>query len=1453
MTTEIKDSAFRAYEEYILKGKKVDEGLKSLVEGSDTFNYLKCIDILTKRGPSLTSEERSFLESYIFRASTQESRKIAVRYDLLQYDSAKSEEDKKRILDKLASNYLNLRFEHPQPSDLGAKPASKAVEGPKEEKPVLDAIDVVEELKHLYSRSRGLSEYNKSALARVDLTKLTSNDFIQLLRMMGQDIILLDSPALYEVYAKWLAEEYKKNKYYGVNPEILRNMTIEQMERLRNKLPGLNEDETFSGIYVSKKFSRELSEEENSHLTYKERRANLIKMYEYAKILPHKLSGLKSSLLLEILENGLKLDLYEESYFLEYLSVPARDNFVKRGVAPNVGTWRNCIQSVQAAHNRQGVSSQLRDKDRELLTKYLQYFFLHGKTVENFNEFVEQRLLVAVWEVAMLTSGKKVEFTPENTGRLEKVAGEVSINIGDQNKDVFAIGEDVSLWIELKNVPTLFIKVFEINTENYYRKNMSPFKTDVNLDGLIASIERTVEYKQAPQILFREELKFPELKNKMGLFVIELIGNGRSSRAILKIGTLSVITRPTVAGQVCYILDGERKVCSHESTGIWMDSQYFKASVERGGRIMVPYLPSGGSRTSKAILLHQGLAQLVEIGRMEEVYTLHCGFYVLPESFIMGKIATIMLRPQLQVNGRLADLSLLKNIKCTLYTSNYIDNIPSTKVYDKLTLSETGELLIKFQVGANIDKMGLVFAAEVQNISKDRRDTLTAQHEISFATHTSDNATAELYLRLTPSHQYELLVLGKNGEPIANSLVNLNFTSEMFGYVITREGTTNAEGVVRLGRLKGVLSLSAVFTQSSGKTRINKTWMMPDSTVMQYPAIMDIVEDETVDLPVAAECFDEKRFTLRSVEGGMVLSDCSSALAREAAKDQLYGTVHVKGLKSGKYVLSGVGKSDIAIHVHRGVYWPENPAYILKQYSLLENSAKQGFIKIKNVNFEETKEGKGRMSIQIEGATKNQWRVHVMLFRYIPENLNQLTMTLLARDSFTSVESFFQKWTNFYLSNRELSTEFRYCFDRRHQTRFTGNTLDKPKLVLKRTLIQSTRTEQEAQFLGTTYSAVAEAPMQVPQSKADYDLFQQQVVPEACMLNCMPEGDRLYSRSMAFEPPSRGPRGEISMFQNFLGLEPLAKYNMPASPDGKIVVELEENYGEKYGCALILAVDRGSVAHYLHPLAGTKVQKRDLSLAKPLSCDKTYSEMRTNKCVEKYETYLIDDITNTDLQTVDSLEKVLLIIKELMRMYGVSIQDFDKFERLIQWNGLAEEEKNKVMSRYTSHELHLFIYKKDPDYFNRVVKGYLQNKMEKTFVDFYLLKDLASMLPYATNPSLHELLNPLEKALLAESLVSSGNTKLATEIALRMRHALLAQKKTAAEQNRVFDTVLSLGALKTNKDSMSLWPYLDVAVGKLKEEATVSATSAQNGMLDMVGGNVDPFMPRNNLTINTYT
>lgn len=139
----------------------------------------------------------------------------------------------------------------------------------------------------------------------------------------------------------------------------------------------------------------------------------------------------------------------------------------------------------------------------------------------------------------------------------------------ESNKELYGVEEEVELLVEHKNIQTLYAKIFEFNTETYYKKTLSPFNTSVNLDGLVASEEYNFEYKKPSNKKFTETYKFPSLKGKVGLFIVELIGNGMSARAIIKKGSLSLIHKAGVAGHIAYILDEKKQICQGEKTGLY--------------------------------------------------------------------------------------------------------------------------------------------------------------------------------------------------------------------------------------------------------------------------------------------------------------------------------------------------------------------------------------------------------------------------------------------------------------------------------------------------------------------------------------------------------------------------------------------------------------------------------------------------------------------------------------------------------------------------------------------------------------------------------------------------------------------------------------------------------------------------------------------------------------------
>lgn len=108
-----------------------------------------------------------------------------------------------------------------------------------------------------------------------------------------------------------------------------------------------------------------------------------------------------------------------------------------------------------------------------------------------------------------------------------------------------------------------------------------------------------MEYNNPPIIRSIQEIGFESLSNKTsGIFVVDFIGNGVSSRAIIKKGRLTVIDKITPAGSLFHILDENLEICKGSSTGIFVEGKFYNANEE--GKIMIPFANS--TRSVKAIL-----------------------------------------------------------------------------------------------------------------------------------------------------------------------------------------------------------------------------------------------------------------------------------------------------------------------------------------------------------------------------------------------------------------------------------------------------------------------------------------------------------------------------------------------------------------------------------------------------------------------------------------------------------------------------------------------------------------------------------------------------------------------------------------------------------------------------------------------------------------------------------
>lgn len=182
--------------------------------------------------------------------------------------------------------------------------------------------------------------------------------------------------------------------------------------------------------------------------------------------------------------------------------------------------------------------------DDKIIKNYLTHFF---KTADNFTEFEKFFLPHYLKETFYETKLKQGENVPKineiySEAQLEAIKDQKKLKFCQTNKSKFEHGDEVKLKLKIKNIPNLTINIFEINPENYYKTNKKEISAKIKLDGLLPAKQITETFDQPPIIQFEKEFEFKDIQEReRGIFIIEFIGGGLSSRAMIRKGNLTLI------------------------------------------------------------------------------------------------------------------------------------------------------------------------------------------------------------------------------------------------------------------------------------------------------------------------------------------------------------------------------------------------------------------------------------------------------------------------------------------------------------------------------------------------------------------------------------------------------------------------------------------------------------------------------------------------------------------------------------------------------------------------------------------------------------------------------------------------------------------------------------------------------------------------------------------------
>lgn len=627
------------------------------------------------------------------------------------------------------------------------------------------------------------------------------------------------------------------------------------------------------------------------------------------------------------------------------------------------------------------------------------------------------------------------------------------ITVCKYNKEYFKGADTVNIFVELKNIPNLLVKVFEFNPENYYLKENRELDGTINLDGLIATEEHTFEFKEPPVQKFTKEFTFESIsKKRTGIFIIDFIGNGLSTRVIIRKGKLTFIEHQTVAGQLFEIVDDEKNICKSERTGMWLEGKFFKVNDQ--GRIIVPF--SHNHRT-QAVLVHEDFAERADIDLKGESYTFTCTYIYTHESFLMGSKAKILAQPRLFINDRPIGLDIIKS--CSAIVTTYTDlNIPVNTNFDKLKPTAFDDIELEIPIPAKLARVDIAIKASIPKVNSTEDFKFNSNHNIYFNLHMNRMEFTQIYLK-NSFDGYRVYVLGKNGEPKAKMNLTVYLTHKHINQQLTETLATESDGSVFLGKLPNCTKLQATLQSSGDIQSISQAWEINSTKSLSYPDRVYLVEGEEIIFPLNhSELNHGKIRFLETLETGEPLNNLLSSLTVDK------GRVLVKGLKTGNYqlTLKDVGAT-ITIQVLEGKKWEHNRGFVITDKALYNVRNQVNNIVIEEVQCVPRDDNENcNLLIHAYADDIKLARFHVFASQFMPSSIDKAVNELNQNKGYSYLQTIpTEIRKTLTLNNRKLGDEYVYVLDRKNKTRYVGNTLEKPQVLLKRTFVRDTTSRQE--------------------------------------------------------------------------------------------------------------------------------------------------------------------------------------------------------------------------------------------------------------------------------------------------------------------------------------------------------------------------------------------------------
>jgi hypothetical protein len=1234
--------------------------LKQLIPGTEDYYYYYCLHYLhTAQFDRIEGLTRQW---YARHNQTARLTEIQVRHALLTYD-----QNPARTLEFIRA-HLGLHFDH-QKENLGSTPDFPVA---------LDQKLVARQTLKASSLARwtNLDNFEDASLDWMAAENLNPSLRRNLLTRLQRP----DIPNLPKLVADDLDRTNKLDPQTFGAYAIHKQMTLAQLDELLKLKPSLLNESTFVATYLTK---LQPGADDDWRRDRKLALAYLERLERFVSRLDPVHNPLKAHVQFHRLVFDRAGGEYNRARFMAYIQLPRFQPYMCKA-------WNDRPESGRhPAHLNANYSAitllPAVGADEALVRSYLKHFFLEDTGTKEFEPFIDDVWLRHLFAETKIETGQgdpeswASQLPPEKFRALKE---RIDIDFEFTNRTDYAADEAVKLDLHVKNVPQLLIKVFEVNTRAVYRTRLSEVDTDINLDGLVANSERVIKYDDAPTRRIPRRFEFPELA-KPGVYVIDFIGAGKSSRALIRKGRLHALVTTGTAGQRIRVVDEKHQPVN--DAAVWLGGHEYAA--DKDGSITVPFTAEPGRRP---IVISRGdFSCLDAIAHLPETYSLRAAFHIDRESLLTQRIAPVIIRPSLALNETPVSLKLLEDVQLRITSVDHND-IPSSVEVPNFTLFEDREAVHDIRVPARLKSLTVTLTAKIKTIATGKPIDLSVSQ--SFAVNEIDRTdkTEDLHLAKF-GNDYVVELLGRTGEVKIDRPVLLAIRHREFKEPVHVTLKSDALGRVHLGPLADIVSITA-----TGPEGTARAWTLA-ADAHSYRALVHAKAGDVIALPYMGTAGKPTReeLALFGVMGSDIRVDKFDSIAVQN------GQIELRGLPAGDYEL-WLKRDAQRLRIRIG----DGPAVAGHVLGAVRHLQLPG---LKPVSIESVAADAGALTVRLRDQS-NFTRIHVFATRYQPA-FNAFANLSRVRDSELNGVSP-GRADSVYLTGRNIGDEYRYVLDRRGQRKYPGNMLERPSFLLNPWAIRATETGEQIAVGGEDFRAggLYEAPKSIPPVSSPH--------------------------------PEPHAQPAVSDFANLDFLADGSAVILNLTPDKDGVVRLPRKELGPHAMIHVVAVDPLGTTYRTITVPEQPAQFIDLRLRAGLDPSRHFTQQKQVSVLRKGDEFALADAAASRFQMYDSLAKVYGFYATLSKDPNLT-----EFGFVLTWPKLKSEEKRALYSKYACHELNYFLSKKDPQFFGEVVRPYLKNKKDKTFLDRFLIGDDLSRY---LEPWEYGRLNTVERVLLAQ-------------------------------------------------------------------------------------------------------